>query len=47
MVDKLVGEKVKILLDKDVVLSMIKLKTNIGDTYSKVIRRLLDSNLDK
>jgi predicted CopG family antitoxin len=34
-------DKVKVLLEKDVVNEMIKLK-EVGDTYSDVVRRLLE-----
>jgi len=34
-------DKVKIQLDKDIVNYLIKLKQEVGDTYSDVIRKLL------
>lgn len=34
--------KVKIQIDEDVALNLIKLKIKLGDTYSTVLRRLLD-----
>ena len=34
-------DKVKVQLDEDIVTSLIRLK-NVGDTYSDVVRRLLE-----
>jgi len=35
-------DKVKVQLEKDVVTSLIRMK-NVGDTYSDVVRRLLNA----